>query len=686
MSSVDGQRIELRHVLDRVEKWLQNTPDLDGADGACTKTEEDVETVRKLRTRVASSLINVAFLGSFSSGKSFLVGGLQGKLEYAPVTDDDGMTSEHYIGLLHSASKATTACPATVVPVDDSVDVDASGRGFLRVCFTDSPRVWEGIGNSPIPAVVAAYTTSDQRAVAEGRPVQHRDRTVAEVEVLLGDPMMPAKLYDLPGTESPHAIHDEIANSAWADADCFLFVTQATRTLSRLDLDLINRLYTHHVNSGKKILWVMTGIDRAAMANYENQPEWKDALEQNNVYLRENFPPPPDGRETFIGLEGFMPVSPAWEAKGIWERDHDNAAPGERLIAASRMARLRQALTDLIEAGTGRRHLVTVATEARTLITPRLRMLSELLESASLPLARLSTEREDLGRRHRQLKEALETVRDQLEGALRDHVRKVERSFRGLGDHLHTELDKQIREGDLTREKEANRIEVRKTQLLQEWVAASGERPQRIWEAEFRYFVEGALTTVRNTLLETAPYDVLGSMAARVDLEQLSIPPSQKYRTATQDLMQKISGFVGLSTPVAAAVIAAAGVTAAPVIAVAGGVTVLAGLVYGGLRRTQRRKTALDVLRQEWIAGLDDAAEQYSQSYVAAAGLRGAEVIDRAVELLSERRDELSRKIILVETRLGEPENADKSVLVAELEPYCRSGEEVLVDLTALAK
>lgn len=99
--------------------------------------DEVVQTIRKLRIRATSSMINVAFLGSFSSGKCFLVGGLQGKLEYAPITDDNGMVSDHYIGLLHSASKATTACPATVVPVDDSAEIDASGRGFLRVKFAD---------------------------------------------------------------------------------------------------------------------------------------------------------------------------------------------------------------------------------------------------------------------------------------------------------------------------------------------------------------------------------------------------------------------------------------------------------------------------------------------------------------------------------------------------------------------
>ncbi|MEV0295759.1 hypothetical protein [Nocardia sp. NPDC050710] len=635
---------------------------------------------------MSSSLINIAFLGSFSSGKSFLVGGLQGKLEYAPVKDEDGMVSEQYVGLLHSASKASTACPATVVPVDDSADVNATDRGFLRARFTDDPTTWINIGNNPLPAVVAAYTTTDERAIAEGRQATHRDRTVAEVEILLSNPAMPAKLFDLPGTESPHAIHDAIANNAWIDADCFIFVTQAIRTLSAPDLALIQRLHAHHRGSRKKVLWVMTGIDRAAMANWEGQPEWKDALEQNNEYLRANFPSPPGIRDSFVGPDGFMAVSPAWEARGIWERDHGNPAVGEKLIAASRMERLRRVVADLIEAGTGSRHLTTVAVEARTVITPRFRVLDELLDSARVPLAQLANERTDLERRHRQLKSAIESVRDQLESALRDHIRRVEKSFRGLDDHLRTELEAQIQVADLTKDAQRLELEFRQSQVLQSWLSATDNRPERVWHREFESFVEGTLTTVRSTLADTAPQDSLGELAGRVDLDQLRIPPSQKYRADTQDLIQRISGVLGLSTAVVGGIAAVTGVLSGGMIAIPAGITIAAGLAYEGLRRRKGRSTALDHLRQEWISGLDEVVHQYSQSYLAIAALRGQEVVTRAVELLSERRDELSRKMILVETRLSEPDNVDKNAVVAALEPYCTAGQELLDQLEKLSQ
>ncbi|SHM25774.1 P-loop NTPase family protein [Actinacidiphila paucisporea] len=73
-------------------------------------------TVR-LRTRALSTLLNVSLLGRQSSGKSFLISGLQGGLEYLQVSDGDGGYADKYLGILPSSPTPTTACPSTVVPV-----------------------------------------------------------------------------------------------------------------------------------------------------------------------------------------------------------------------------------------------------------------------------------------------------------------------------------------------------------------------------------------------------------------------------------------------------------------------------------------------------------------------------------------------------------------------------------------
>lgn len=685
MTEIEGQRYELRRALVGADKWLEAGPalglgpELDQRD----RLAEDLRTIHQLRTRASSSLITVALLGSFSSGKSFLIGGLQERLDYALISDDEGITSDQYIGLLHSAAKATTACPASVVPVQDAVEEDPGGKGFYRVRFTDDDS-WVDLGGSPAPYVVEAYTTQDARAIARGRPAAHHRRTVAQLEISLADAALPAKLYDLPGHGSLHPVHDEIANNAWAEADCFIFVTQATHGLSMTDDVIINRLYQHHLSSsGKRVIWVMTGIDRAATANYDGKREWQDLLEVNNQYLREKFPPAADGIDSFFPVEGFIAVSPAWEALGRWHLSRGDEAPGKKLIAASRMGRLRQTLTDMIESGTGREHLARVAVEAHGIVAPRQQVLTELLDSARLPLEQLSSEREDLSRRLGQLTKAIAVVRDQLEGTLRYHVKRTGQTFNDLAGHLHDELDEQIRAANLTKDKEASRVEMQRARVLEGWVATG---PAEFWAAEFGSFTGDVLNTVRSLLRDTDPAQELGMTSARVDLRELTVPPSKRYRTGTQDLIQKISGFVGLSTPVATAIAASAGVLAGPLLAVPAGVTLLAGIVYTGIRNRQSRTTALDMLREEWVDGLDLAAKNYREAFVAAAAVRGTEVIDRAIELLSDRRDELSRKIILVESRLGEPENTDKSALVSRLEPHCTTGAELLTALRTLSR
>ncbi|MGW2850161.1 hypothetical protein, partial [Streptomyces sp. NPDC001274] len=205
-------RDELRTVLDQCVEWLRAAADApETPAGWPEETREDARTMTRLRTRAASTLINVALLGSFSSGKSFLLSGLQGGLELVEVPTADGRTADKFVGLLPSSPVPTTACPASVVPVDGQSGVDASGTGYLRVRFTDSGEEWEDVGNSPAPSVVAAYAMQDGNMTDRLRP--HRGREVAELEILLDSARLPAKLHDLPGYGSPNPVHDMIVRT-----------------------------------------------------------------------------------------------------------------------------------------------------------------------------------------------------------------------------------------------------------------------------------------------------------------------------------------------------------------------------------------------------------------------------------------------------------------------------------------
>ena len=184
MADVDRLRADLRHVLDQAQEWLV---DLTKSSTAVSHQEhqelglaEDIYALSRLRTRAASSLINVALLGGFSSGKSFLLSGLQRGTELRQVSLGDGSTADKYIGLLPSAPTPTTACPATVIPVEANGQRDATGRGFLRVRFAGTED-YEDIGNSLPPPMVAAYAM--QQTDVTARLDQHWNRDVAEIEI-----------------------------------------------------------------------------------------------------------------------------------------------------------------------------------------------------------------------------------------------------------------------------------------------------------------------------------------------------------------------------------------------------------------------------------------------------------------------------------------------------------------------
>jgi hypothetical protein len=686
VKDVTDLRAELRHALDRGAKWLDVVRSLrsDGALRELPGGDEDLQRLRSLRTRAASALINVAMIGGYSSGKSFLVSALQRKLEYAPLVGDDGLLDDKYIGLLPAASQPTTACPASVVPVEPSVSQEAFSRGYLRVRFTDSDE-WEDMGELPPPLIVAAYATQDANLIVAGRKKEHRDRVVAEIEILLSDVLLPAKFYDLPGYGSPHPVHDEIVRDSMAEADCFLYVTQATHTLSDAELTLIKKLYDHHVYSGKRVIWVVTGIDRARELGLDNRPAWETTAIRNMEYLNEHFHL--SGNRVDIGFigQGFMPVSPAFEARGYWHLEKGDIEQGNRLIAASRMKDLRSILKDMINTDTGHRHIANVAREALALIAPRQRVLAEVFHAARLPLEELGAEREALGNRLDNLEAAIDTNRSQLENMLRSRIRLIERQFSTLARHLHDTLDEEILSADLTKPTEANQIEVHKTQVLQEWAARPGG-PVTQWEAEFDFLKLAVFSSLRNALRDSDPLGDLGVAVEQVDLDQLTVPPSRRHRSTVQDVVQKTAAFVSTITPVATGVTAALGVVTGPMLLVPAGVAAGAGVLYGAIKRHKSKSTSLDLLRGEWIEDLDAAAEHYRQAFMAVLSANGMAIIDRAGEFLAERSIQLSRKIMLIEERMADPENVDRKSLIDRLAPCCQEGAELVATLRVLGQ
>ncbi|MFF4225845.1 hypothetical protein ACX9I7_06735 [Streptomyces sp. L500] len=680
---MDEARGELRDVLDRSEAWLRDAAGLPEVPAEWPEElRADAAAVKRLRTRAASALINVALLGAFSSGKSFLLSGLQGGLELVEVQTADGLTADKFVGLLPSSPVPTTACPASVVPVDGRQStVDASRTGYLRVRFTDSADgEWEDVGNSPAPSVVAAYAMQD--ADVTNRLRAHWDREVAEVEVLLADARLPAKFYDLPGYGSPNPVHDLIVKAAMADADCFMYVAHAGRTLSERELSLIGTLYTHHQLSGKRVVWVVTAIDSASNLDLRDEPEWKATVARNTGYLKENFTLP-DGRPDlgFIG-EGFVPVSPALEARAAKLEAEEAEAPARRYRAESRMDTLRQAIEDLIRTETGPRHIAAVAAEARVRLVPRLRLVEDRLRTERLEIDGLRELLDGHQRRLELLDRALPELRDQLERKLQARVGRAARPFGRLAAHLHGSLDATIRRTDVSKPAKAHQVQTAKTQVLRGWLEAP-TGPATLWAEQLAAFKQDVAQAVEHFFGDK---DLTGRLPDSViDVNDLSLPRHAQRPATAQDIVQRASALVGVVAPVAAGGtwlygLAAAGTVFPPATVVAG----VAGMVFMGIEYRKRRLNSLQVLQEEWIGAVDAEVTSVMEQFKQSAAVQGTIIIDHLSDNLTQYREQLENTRDFARQRIANPENRVRQELIDRLAPVHEEGRALVDALRTL--
>jgi hypothetical protein len=667
----------LDDLIERSESWLSNAAELDNLFPENSRRE--IVSCRKhlgrLRKRAGCSLINIALFGAYSSGKSFLISGLQGGLTVKKIRTADGTTADKYVGLLPSAPTPTSACPASVVPEAADNGNGSSSRGSLRVRFTNSSD-WVDIHEVPTPPMVAGYAMCDPVYI-QARREDHWDREVAEIEILLGNFLLPAKLYDLPGYGSVNSIHDQVIRDAVDDADCFIFVTSATQALSGLDLELIRFLYKHHIASGKRIIWVAAGLDRASELGMDDRPAWASTVDQNNNYLREHF-----ADDSFIG-EGFIPVSAALEARGKLSLTEGRKEEGYRLIASSRMNQLRSKLEKLIEGDTGLPHLQAVANEIYRLLYPYRRAVSQRLNTERIPIDELASEKTALTGRIAQLNQAAASIQGPAETVLRQHVEAVRRTFSGLRKHLHDSLDPMIEELDLRSPRNENKLEVKKTQLIHGWLIAD-HGPSQMWDREAAAFRRYVLVLVQENLgtLNNAPSTLLPSS---IDLEQLALPRKKRNRADTQDVLQRAAGVLGVVSPVATAGAAALGLASGAVLFVPVGIGVAAAVTWALVKNFGDKASSLDVLRSEYRAHLDEAVDSARDSVITAVYSSGLDTVGRAAELLFEEAGSLADSIAVLDERVGDPENQRRADTVSQLAPLAANGEELCSTLRAIA-
>jgi hypothetical protein len=674
---------ELIDLLHRSEDWLGSVArfatDTERSSEDCERKES---ALRALRVRTASTLLTVGMFGAFSSGKSLLLSGLQGGLVVRERENDLGQTVEQFISLLPSASKVTTAVPAHVLPVDKEGDVDASGRGFLRVRFIDSDADdWEDVGNSPPPAVLAAYAAADgDRANRIG---EHWDREIAELELTIEDFRIPAKLYDLPGYGSPTPTHDQIVKAAMFEADCFIYVTHAARTLSENDLDLIRQLYQHCRTGRKRVLWVVTAIDTALQVDHTGAPAWRDTVEQNNIYLRENFTE--GGKPDLAFIDGgFIGVSPALEARAVLMEAKGETVKARNCVAGSQMNDLRQALQQLIDREAGHRHIASAATEAKNTIGPLARELQQQVANERLPLDKLTQKLADQRRYLEHLATGIPELHEALETELDRRTKRAIQPFRGLARHLHDQLDASIQATDLRVPRKANQVQVLKAQTLQRWLEAP-DGPATLWTAQLAGFNADLRRRAEEQLQTEGPAEQ--SAIPPIDLDSLTEPRPTVKRRSPHDLVKNAAAVVGLTTPVAAAATwlgtaAGAGVVFPPAAVVAGG----AAVVYLGVQLAKKAATSLDLLRREWIRALDSEADDVRDQFLMAIAVQGQQLIENLDDSLDDYSRQVEDAADRIRDRINDPDNRMRKDLIERLEPLSRTGSDLTRALTRLAQ
>jgi hypothetical protein len=678
MIQLDELHKRLCDALDDAKSWSQDLFAVPGFADWSVESASVIEVLSDLRRRGASTLINVALFGTFSSGKSFLASGLQGHLEVVEVLNL-GLPAERFIGLLPSSPAPTTACPVQIVPVGEGTMFDTSGRGFVRVRLTDSP-AWEDVGNSPAPAVIAAYVTD--RADVSNRQPTHWRRDVAEVEILLKEYKLPAKLYDLPGYGSPIAAHEATIRRAMSEADCFVYVTRANRTLSDEDLELMSSLYAHCRSWRKRVIWVLTGIDEATNVDLGNERAWESILKRNNQYLSENFQE--DGKPDvgFIN-DGFIPVSPAYEARGTRYRLAGDTKTAALYSAESRMDRLRQVLSELVERESGRKHIADIAATARTEISPLLRAVNRRLAEERLPVDQLADVLASQRERRRRVDEALPRLRGDLEELLESRVRRASRPFAQLSGVLHAALDGAIRETDVRKPSRANQIHVIRTQVLHDWIEAANG-PADIWDEQVLKFQQDVAGWARARLGAGDPVEAVGGLT--FDMEELDLTFERFPRTASEDLVQRAALIVGVAAPVAAAATWIGGaLAAAAAFPPAGAIAGAAALVYMTVKAGRMKLSSLEVTQQEWIAGIDAHALAVKTEFELALASRLLRMVDALLSSVERQRANLDESIEHIQKRLTDPENQTRRDVVDTLSPLDARGAAVGESLGELA-
>lgn len=617
------------------------------------------------RERADSELLSIAFFGAFSSGKSFLISGLNKKIE---LYEHQG--KDQYVPLLPTSGRHTSSCPLAVEPLPSSEKEDKFWVTF------EGEEAWE----QKVPAkgvIIQAYVTDLPNARAQRLSNPDRARTVLKARLGVASAVMQARLYDMPGFGAIGVNYEDVIRSFIQQADCIVYVAWAVRTLDEKDLELLRDIYNHHKNTGKPVFFVLTQIDLAWDIDYASgRVKWEDILEANNSFLEKNFVKP-DGKpdKDFIG-KGFTPVSAALEAKGLNKLLQDPGA-AEKLIEESKMRALRDRFNEYLRTTSGPMHLAELISEVQ-------RLLQRLAHDIRLRAAAESTPLDDA----RKAIKAYKAQRSMLiegkarleEELLQLGQAAVRRAFAGsdpdnLAALLSERLESKILSSDVLSEEVIHEIETEKSNVVREWLGGSTRALIPRWVKSWEAFVSQSTERLEN-LLEQAATEQHKIMRQDEDEDEADISdakPEDRLKSgysdaaaetfkATLDVISTTwktwtvvaglgaTGLIGSTFPALAAI----GVSTAGWGLLA---TAVVGAAYGKWKLSRQRQERRELMTRE----IPEYSQRVVNSYQAQADEFVKSRIGLLLEAVDDEIDRISNSINSLEQRLLTGEYVDRN-------------------------
>lgn len=455
--------------------------------------ELDDSPFERVRSKMKSQLMNMVVCGEFSSGKSFLISGLINRITWYPTLGKGFMKEpgDGYAPFLPASPKETNSCLLTIQPSQFS-DV----RSHFEVVFEDT-KLWEDKSESyqdesDIHRLMLAYATEFEE-YRNGRTTQDLARKVLKARVHISHMLFPAYIHDLPGIGGiGEEDYLEMVQDAVRQADVVIYVASAIKPLTKAELNLLS--FVEDVTRINKcpVLFVMSQIDR--------EEHYKQVLETNNRFLKENF------SKTFSG-QTFIPVSPAVEAKAKtkYEKHEISEAVRDEGINESGMPILRQRLREYLINTSGPLHLREIVLRMNYLLENVTLHIDSRVNSLSVPIYEAEKRLQELN----QLVTSLISKRESIRSDLEEHAKSVLKQAFSNADSdnllvlLRNELEPIIRDKDkdILDEKVRHDIEQKKKEIRDKWLCQPNG-PEVSWSKAFGSYQKQTIILLQAKLEE----------------------------------------------------------------------------------------------------------------------------------------------------------------------------------------